>query len=202
MDRFEHRAALADVCARDQTQAANQTGAQIRNYVAIEVFAKQYVELFGTHHQLHRRIVDDHLSLFDLRIKFADFLEAPQEQSVRHLHDVRFMNDGNLFSLFFARVREGEASDSGRSFFGNDFQALNHAGHDFMLDSRIQAFSVLADQDQVEPGIAARDVGQSAHRPEVGIEVERFSQSDIDGSKAFADRRGNGTLQGNLVALN
>jgi len=53
MDCFKDGSSFSDVCAWDQTQAANQAGAQIRNDVAIEILAKQYVELFRPHHELH-----------------------------------------------------------------------------------------------------------------------------------------------------
>src|SRR5215831_5721202 len=135
MHRFKHGALFADVGARHQTQAADQSGTQVRNDVTVEVFAEQDVELFGAHDQLHRSVIDDHALPLDLGIKLADFFKASQKQSVRKLHDIRFVNCGDLFSLFAARVSEGKTGNASRSLFSDDLQALDHAGNDFVFES-------------------------------------------------------------------
>ena len=52
--------------------------------------------------------------------------------------------------LTLARVLEGKARDAGGSFLGDDLQALDHAGHDFMLDAGVQALGVLANDDEID----------------------------------------------------
>src|SRR5258707_14829161 len=73
---------VSDLCARHQTQTANQSGAKIRDDVAIEILPQQDVELLGPHDQLHRGVVDDHVYSFDLRMIFCDLVKTSQEQSV------------------------------------------------------------------------------------------------------------------------
>jgi hypothetical protein len=43
----------------------------------------------------------------------------------------------DFLSLIFSRIGEREFRDSGRSLFGDDLEALDHAGHDFMFEPRI-----------------------------------------------------------------
>ena len=94
----------------------------------------------------------------------------------------------NLLALVLARVFEGKARDAGGRLLGDDLQALDHARHDFMLDAGIQALGIFADDDQVDAGIARRNVGQIANGAEVGVELELLAQRDVDAGKAAADR--------------
>ena len=50
-------------------------------------------------------------------------------------------------------------------------------------------------------GEAALDARQVPHRPQVGVEVERLAQPDVDAGEALADRRRDRALQRDLVAL-
>ena len=106
--------------------------------------------------------------------------------------------DGRDALAFFApRVLEGEPRDSRRRSLGDDLQALDHAGHDLVLDPRVQTFGVLAHHDQVHM-LDGSDVRQF-DRPEVRVEIERFAQAHVDGREPFADGRGDRALQGDLV---
>ena len=70
-----------------------------------------------------------------------------------------------------------------------------------MLDAGVQAFGVLADDDQVNIGIAGGDSRQIADRPEVGEQLELLAQRDIDAGESAADRRGYRALQADVRAL-
>ena len=53
------------------------------------------------------------------------------------------------------------------------------ARHDDVLQSRIQTFGVLAHDDEIELRIAARHVWQRAHRTQVGVKIECFSEAVV-----------------------
>src|SRR5258708_30022656 len=113
MHGFEDGAAVTNVCARHQAQAANQPSAEIRNNVTVEILAQQNVELFRPHHQLHRGVVDDHVLSFNLAMSISDLVKALQKQSVGELHDVCFVHTGDLLTGFAQSVIESEMSDVG-----------------------------------------------------------------------------------------
>ena len=67
----------------------------------------------------------------------GDDAAAAQEQPIRQFHDVGFVDGMNLFALVLAGVLEGKTRNAGRSLLGNDLDAFNHPGHDFMLDAGV-----------------------------------------------------------------
>src|SRR5205823_9382169 len=119
----------ADVGSRHQTQSANQSGTQIGHDVAVEIFAEHYIELLGPHHQLHRRVVDDHVLRFDVGITLSDVFKTSQEKPIRQLHDVGFVHSGDLLALFAAGISKRKTCDARGSFLGNDLQTLDDTGN-------------------------------------------------------------------------
>ena len=91
--------------------------------------------------------------------------------------------------------------DAGRSFFGNDLQALDHTRHYFMLDARIQSLSVLAHHDQIDIGILGGNARQINNRPEVGEQFELLAQGHVDAGKSAAHRSRHRALQPDVRAL-
>ena len=86
MDGFEHRALLADVRSGNEAESTNQACAQIGNNIAVKVLAQQNVELLRPHHELHRRVVDNHVGRFNVRVFLRRGAEAFQEKSIERLH--------------------------------------------------------------------------------------------------------------------
>ena len=70
-----------------------------------------------------------------------------------------------------------------------------------MLEARVEILGVLAHDDQIDVLEAARHAGQVLDRPQVGVEIERLAQPDVDAGEALADRRGHRPLQRDLVPL-
>ena len=91
--------------------------------------------------------------------------------------------------------------DAGRAFFGDDLDALDDAGNDFVLQTDVFALSVFADDDQVDAGPMRFQAGKILDGAEVGEEVELFAQRDVDALEAAANGRGDGTFERDLVAL-
>ena len=128
-----------------------------------------------------------------------DVAAAVEEQPVRELHDVRLVDRGHALAGEAAGVVEGEARDPGRGLLGDDLQALDDARHDLVLEAGVEILGVLADDDQIDVLEAARHAGEVAHRAQVGVEVERLAQPDVDAGEALADRRRHRPLQRHLV---
>ena len=147
--RFEDGALVAEVRARHQSQPADKCRAQVGDDVAVKIFQQQDVVLVGIHHQLHAGVVHDVLAVGDLGILLGDVTRAADEQPVRQLHDVGFVDGVDLLAMDPPRVFEGEARDARGSLLGDDLQALHHARHHFVLDAGVQALGVLANHDQV-----------------------------------------------------
>ena len=64
-----------------------------------------------------------------------------------------------------------------------------------MLDAGIQALGIFPDDDEIDAGIAGRNMGKVLNRTEVGVELELLAQGNVDTGKASADGRGHRPLQ-------
>lgn len=69
-------------------------------------------------------------------------------------------------------VLERESEDTLRGCSGDEFDALNDAVDDDMLDSRVLSFGVLADQDGVDVVVGCFVAGYRFAGADVGEEVE------------------------------
>jgi len=98
-------------------------------------------------------------------------------------------------------VREGELRHARRRHLGDDFQALDHARHDLVLEAGVQVLGVLAHEHQVDVLEPRRDARQVVDRPEVGVEAEGLAQAHVDAREAGADGRRERALEAHRVAL-
>src|SRR4029077_2307827 len=101
----------------------------------------------------------------------------------------------NFLALVLAGMLEREPRDSGGSLLGDDLQALNHSGDNFVFDTGVKSFGVFAHDDQIHARVASWNVRQVADGPEVGEEFEALPEFDVDAGKAAADGCGHGALQ-------
>src|SRR5580698_2842859 len=108
----------------------------------------------------------------DLGIVLGDGSGTAQKQAIRELHDVGFVNGVDLFAVILAGVLESKTRNACRSFLGNDFQALDHTGDNFVFEAGVKALGIFANDDKVHVGIACRDVRQIANGTEVGVELK------------------------------
>src|SRR6185503_4715536 len=198
--RFKHRALLADVRAGNESQAADKTRAKIGNDVAVKILEQHDVKLLGTHHQLHTRVVDNLVVSDDIGIVLTHLAETLEKQTIGKFHDVCLVDRGHFLSPLTLRVFECEARDSRRCLLSDDLYTLNHARHDDVLQPRVQTLCVLTHDDEIKLRVTTRHIRQRAYGPQVCVEIERFSKSDVDRSEAFTDRSGDWSLQSDLVA--
>src|SRR5262245_54530412 len=99
---------------------------------------------------MHAGGVDDLFVVGDGRIVAGDGSHGVEKQTVAELHDVRLMNRRHLLPPMTLSVVEGETPDTCRSSLGDDFQALDDAGNDLMLEPGVEVFGVLADDHDVD----------------------------------------------------
>ncbi len=57
-----------------------------------------------------------------------------------------------------------------------------------MLETRVEVLGVLADDDQVDVIETCLDAGQTEHRPEIGVQIQRSPDLDVDTCEASPDR--------------
>ena len=101
--------------------------------------------------------------------------------------------------MFFGIV-EGEAGDARRGLLGDDLQAFDDAGHDFVLEAGVEIFGIFADDDDVYAIEVGFYAGQVFDRAQIGVEVETFAQCHVDAGRAAGDCCGHWAFQGYAVA--
>src|SRR5208337_1500651 len=183
---FEHGALVSEICAGNQTESTNKRRAQVGDDVAIEVFQQQHVVLVRVHHQLHTGVVHNVLAVSNLRIFSGDIARAADEQPVRELHDIGFVNSVDLLTLEAACIFKRKAGDAGRGLLSDDLQTFNHAGNDLVLDARVQAFGIFSNDDEVNPRVTGGNAGKIDDGTEVGEQLELLTQRDVDAGEAAA----------------
>ena len=104
------------------------------------------------------------------------------------------MDGVNLFTLVLARVFEGELGNTSAGLLGHDLQALDHARHNFVLQSGVETFGVFAHDDQIDVWIARGNMRQIADRPEVCVKLKLFPQRDVNAGKAASHGRSDRTF--------
>src|SRR5258708_27999120 len=107
----------------------------------------------------------------------------------------------NFLALIFAGMLERETRDAGGSLLGNDLDALDYSGNNFVFDAGVKSFGGVADDDQVDARIAGRNMRQVADGTEVGEEVRGLTELHVDTGKAATEGCSDGTLQADASAL-
>ena len=102
----------SDIGAGRDSQATDESSAQIRNDIAIQIWHEKDVVLLGLLHELHAHVVDQHLLKLDVGIACRHHPGRLEEEAVGVLHDVRLRNCGDLAALVAGRVVKGEARNA------------------------------------------------------------------------------------------
>ncbi len=204
MHRFEDGGAITDVGARRHTEAADQTGTQIRQDVAEQVGGDHDVEALRVHHQVHAGGIDDHLFALDVRVAVGHLTGHFQEQTGGGLEDVGLVDDGDLSAPFLTGQLEGELDDALGPFAGDDAHRLRTLVviAALLTGTRVHPFSVFTHRDDVDVVVTAAGALEGEHGTHVGVEVELLAQGDVDGGETATDRGGERPFQGDLVLLN
>ncbi len=106
----------------------------------------------------------------------------------------------NFFAAFFFGVLEGEPSDAGRRFFGDDLEAFYDSRYDLMLQAGVQVFGVLADDDQIDVLEAGPEAREILHRTKIGVKIQSLTKSHVDAPRSASDGRGHRTFEAYAIA--
>ena len=110
------------------------------------------------------------------------------------------MHSRDARAVVLAGVVESVASDTLRGIVCDQLDALHDTIHDFVLDARVLALGVLTDQHRVDVLVRRLTALDRHARAHVGKEVERAAQRQVQRDVALADRRRQGSLEGDRVA--
>jgi len=190
MDSLEDRAFITNVARRGQTQTANQAGTHVGENVSIEVGHDQHLVVV-------RNRVGDHFEagvVEQLGVKLniwellGDAAADVEEKTVAHLHDSGLVNDADLLAANGTSVLEGEPEDALAGFPGDKLDALNDAIHHNVLNARVLALCVLADQNSVDIVVGGLATGNGPAGTEVGKKVEGTAKGEVKRNVALANR--------------
>ena len=173
VDGLEHRDLGPEVRRADDAEPADQAGAEIRHDVAVQVRQHQHVELLRVASRAactRRRRSARRTGCRGTRARHV--ADAVEEQPVAELHDVRLVDRRHLLAAVPPRVLEGELRDARRRALGDDLQALDDAGHDFVLEPGVEILGVLADDDEVD-ALEPRRRRRAGSRPAAGSRTDR-----------------------------
>jgi hypothetical protein len=98
-------------------------------------------------------------------------------------------------------VLEGEAEDALRCGLGNEFDGLDDAVDDDVLDSTVFSLGVLTDQDGVDVVVWGLVTGNALARTDVGEKVEGSAEGEVKRDVALADGSSERTFEGDVVAV-
>jgi len=108
MDGFKNRAVISDIPAGNNSETAYEPCRKIAHHIAIEIREEQDIELLRIQNNLHARIVNYHLFVFDIGKFGSNGANRPEKQAIRELHDVGFVNGVNFLAALFFCVCKGK----------------------------------------------------------------------------------------------
>merc|ERR1712230_358969 len=200
---LEDGALVADVAGRGQTQTADQAGAHVGQDVAVQVGHDEDLVVVGgrVRHDLQAGVVQQLAVELDVGVLARNVLGYPQEEAVGHLHDGGLVHDADLGLADVLGVLEGESQDPLAGLAGDQLDRLHDTVYDDVLDAGVFTLGVLSDQDRVDVVVwrlVALDALAGSH---VGEQVEGTTEGQVQGDVTFADGGGEGTFEGDEVAV-
>mmetsp|Transcript_558 Transcript_558/g.1484 ORF Transcript_558/g.1484 Transcript_558/m.1484 type:complete len:289 (-) Transcript_558:36-902(-) len=196
MHRLHQRQTVgSDVSTRRQTQSADQPGRQIGDDVAVQVGHHHDIKLARITHQLHARVVHNHLLVHDIRVLFRHFATAAYEQTVRQLHDVGLVHTRHLFAAMLGGILEGKLRHARRRRRRNHLERLHHARHHLVLQPAILSLRVLPHSHQIHVIVPRLVPRNTQTRPHVRIQLQLFPQRQVQRPESLPDRRRHRPLQ-------
>ncbi len=106
---------LAEVRAGRDAEAADQSGGEVGDDVAVQVRQHHHVVLLGPLDELHAHVVRDPVVELDVGVLGGDLARDAQPETVGELHDVRLVHRRDLLAAHPARVVERELEHPARA---------------------------------------------------------------------------------------
>lgn len=191
----------AHVAARDNTGAADQGGTNVGQDATVQVGHDHDVELLGAGDGLHGGVVDNHVVDLEGRVLLCGVVEGAAEEAVGELHDVGLVDAGDLGAAVGEGEGKGELCDTLRLGAGDDLEGLDDAVDALVLEARVLALGVLADDAHVYVLVARLVAGDVLDQTDGGVDVELLAHGHVEALVAgAADGRVQDTLEAKLVA--
>lgn len=201
VDGLEDGALVANVARGGQTKTANETSAHIGQNVSVQVGHDEDLVVVGNGvgDHLQARVVQQLSVELDVGELLGDLAGGAQEEAVGHLHDGGLVHGADLVAANVAGVLEGIAQDALRGVAGDELDALDDAVDDNVLNARVLALGVLADQDRVDVVVGRLVAGNGPAGPDVGEEIEGAAERQVERDVALANGRRQRALERNQV---
>lgn len=192
----------AHVAAGDDAGAADEGGANVGQDAAVQVGHDHDVKLLGARDGLHGGVVDNHVVDLERGVLLGDRVEGAAEQAVGQLHDVGLVDARHLGAAVGEGEGKGELGDALRLGAGDDLEGLDDARDALVLEARVLALGVLADDAQVDVLVARLVAGDVLDEGDAGVDVELLAHGHVEALVAGpADGRVQDALEAQLVAL-
>ena len=215
---LEDRHVMPDVGTRRHAEAAHQAGTQVGDDIAVQIGQHEHVELVGVLHEPHAGGVHDLVVELDVGVVLGHLARHAQEEAVGLLHDVRLVHRGHPLATAAAGVLERVLHDAARAGDADGLDAdggvraerlLAGALHQLSqlgdlgralgeLDAGVQVLGVLARDHEVDVAVARTVARHGEARAHAGIQVEVLAKRHVDAAETGTNRRGDGTLDGDL----
>lgn len=192
----------AHVAAGDDAGPADEGGANVGEDAAVQVGHDHDVKLLGAGDGLHGGVVDNHVVDLEGGVLLGDVVKGAAEEAVGELHNVGLVDAGHLGAAVGEGEAKGEAGDALRLGAGDDLEGLDDAGDGLVLEARVLALGVLADDAQVDVLVARLVAGDVLDEGDGGVNVELLAHGDVEALVAGAGDGGvEDALEAELVAL-
>lgn len=189
VDCLEDGSVATDVSGGGETQSTDETGREVRENVAVEVWHDHDAvgEGGGVLGDAEADTVEEVLVVLDVGVLLCDGTARSQEHAVRHLHDVGLVDRSDLGAARLLGVVEGVAGDALGSLVGDELDGLDDAVDDNVLDTRVLALGVFTDEDSVDVVVGGLVALDGNTRADVGEEVEGAAEGEVERDVALAD---------------
>ena len=174
---------------RRQPQTPDQASAHVRQNIPVQIRHDENLVRVRRRirHDLQAGVVQQLGVELDGRKVLADLARGAEEQAVGHLHDGGLVHGAHLALARLLGVLEGEAQHPLRRLARDQLDRLHHAVDHHVLDARVLALGVLADQNRVDVRVRRLVPRDRFARPHVGEQVEGPTQGEVEGDVTFAD---------------
>lgn len=189
VDGLEDGDLVAHVARGGEAEAADEAGAHVGEDVAVEVGHDEDLVVVGDGVRGHAeaRVVEELGVELDVGVLLRDLTGRVEEEAVGELHDGGLVDDADLVAADLLGVLEGEAEDALRGGARDELDGLHYAVDDLVLDARVLALGVLADEHRLDVVVGRLVAGDGEAGAEVGEEVEGAAEGEVEGDVALAD---------------
>ena len=170
-----------DVATRHNARAAHQPGTDVGQDAAVEIGHDHDIELLRSRNALHRRVVDNHVVGLHCRVVLSNLPDRLAEEPVSQLHDVGLVDTRDLLAVVGEREGKGEPGYALRLDPRDDLERLDDAGHRLVLQARVLALCVLANDGQVDVVMARLVAGDVLDQHDRCIDVKFLTESNVEG---------------------